>query len=180
MFYTEDNAGKKRPAKLRSNARPRKDTPKHDDAANPGDESDIRNNPVKLKPWIEKPQHREVNSIPLKSEENYKIHVSEEISQGKGLEDLKKNLQEVEDKYFNQKDESDSDDSPSKDDEIVDQIEFKNGSNVLKILFKKKHNRMFRVQIFMNEITEIRPVTYTGAMTAKAFWNLLKGSLRKD
>jgi hypothetical protein len=64
--------------------------------------------------------------------------------------------------------------------EIIDSIEFKKGSNTLKIVFKKQHNRSFRIQIFMNEETEIRPVTYTGSSTASSFWNLLKGSLKKE
>jgi hypothetical protein len=67
-----------------------------------------------------------------------------------------------------------------KEGEIIDSIEFKNGSNVLKIVFKKQHNRSFRIQAFLNETTEIRPVTYTGSSTASSFWNLLKGSLKKD
>ena len=67
-----------------------------------------------------------------------------------------------------------------KEGEVIDCIEFKNGSNVLKIVFKKQHNRSFRIQAFLNESTEIRPVTYTGSHTATTFWNLLKGSLKKD
>ena len=67
-----------------------------------------------------------------------------------------------------------------KDGDIIDSIEFRNGSNVLKIVFKKQHNRSFRIQAFLNETTEIRPVTYTGSSTASSFWNLLKGSLKKD
>jgi hypothetical protein len=188
MFYTEDNERKKRPAKLRSTARPGRKTPQRYDTAIPGDERDLASKDIKSKSWETQPQAHPVDSIPIKSDESYKINVSEEISddialkikKGAGLEELKKNLQEVEDKYFNQKDEPDAEDEESKADEIVDQIEFKNGSNILKIIFKKKHNRMFRIQIFMNETTEIRPVTYTGAMTAKSFWNLLKGSLKKD
>ena len=61
---------------------------------------------------------------------------------------------------------------------IMDKIEFTNGNNKLCVLLKKKHNRMYRIQIFLNENTEIRPVTYTGGTTALAFWNLLKGSLK--
>jgi len=67
----------------------------------------------------------------------------------------------------------------SKDLELIDSIEFKNGENTLTIRFSKKHNRMFRIQVFLNETSEIRPVTYTGASTGYAFWNLLKGALKK-
>lgn len=63
--------------------------------------------------------------------------------------------------------------------ELIEEIEFKNGENTLKITFKKKHNRMFRVQVFLNDTLEMRPATYSGATTAFAFWNLMKGSLKK-
>jgi len=63
--------------------------------------------------------------------------------------------------------------------ELIESIEFKNGENILAIRFSKKHNRMFRIQIFLNNETEIRPVTYTGASTGYTFWNLLKGALKK-
>lgn len=62
---------------------------------------------------------------------------------------------------------------------VVDQIDFKNGENVLSIKFSKKHNRMFRIQIILNDGTEIRPVTYTGSSSAYNFWHLLKGALKK-
>lgn len=67
----------------------------------------------------------------------------------------------------------------SKDLELIDSLEFKNGENTLTIRFSKKHNRMFRIQVFLNDKSEIRPVTYTGASTGYAFWNLLKGALNK-
>lgn len=63
--------------------------------------------------------------------------------------------------------------------ELIESIEFKNGENTLTIRFSKKHNRMFRIQVFLNDVSEIRPVTYTGASTGYSFWNLLKGSLKK-
>lgn len=66
-----------------------------------------------------------------------------------------------------------------KDLELIDALEFKNGENTLTIRFSKKHNRMFRIQVFLNNESEIRPVTYTGASTGYAFWNLLKGALKK-
>lgn len=64
-------------------------------------------------------------------------------------------------------------------DENIDTIEFHQGQNVLKFVLRKKDNRMYRMQIFLNEDQEIRPVTYNGRNTAMAFWNLLKGSLKK-
>lgn len=62
---------------------------------------------------------------------------------------------------------------------IVDRIDFTNGNNKLSITFSKCHNRMFRIQIFLNDITELRPVTYTGATTGYAFWNMIKNILIK-
>lgn len=66
-----------------------------------------------------------------------------------------------------------------KDLELIDSLEFKNGENTLTIRFSKKHNRMFRIQVYLNDESEIRPVTYTGASTGYAFWKLLKGALKK-
>jgi len=56
----------------------------------------------------------------------------------------------------------------------VEAIEFTNGKNKLKILLSKKHNRMYRVQIFLNDSVEIRPATYTGFAPASTFWGFLK------
>ena len=64
-------------------------------------------------------------------------------------------------------------------DETIETIDFVRGENTLSLRFSKKHNRMFRIQIFLNGESEIRPVTYTGATTGYAFWNLLKGALKK-
>ena len=66
-----------------------------------------------------------------------------------------------------------------KDLETIESIDFKNGENTLSIRFSKRHNRMFRIQVFLNNKSEIRPVTYTGASTGYAFWNLLKESINK-
>ena len=62
---------------------------------------------------------------------------------------------------------------------IVETVDFKNGENTLSLRFSRLHNRSFRIQIFLNNENEVRPVTYTGARTGYAFWNLLKGALRK-
>lgn len=63
--------------------------------------------------------------------------------------------------------------------ETVDNIDFFNEKNKLSIRLSKRHNRMYRVQIFLNDSEEIRPMTYTGSNTAMSFWNLLKGALKK-
>ena len=57
---------------------------------------------------------------------------------------------------------------------FVDQIEFVNGKNTLKIVLSKRHNRMYRVQVFLNDTMEIRPATYTGFSPASTFWGFLK------
>jgi hypothetical protein len=62
--------------------------------------------------------------------------------------------------------------------QVIDTIEFTKGNDKLTIVLSKKHNRMFRVQVFLNDTTEMRPGTYTGASPAMSFWNLLKGSLK--
>ncbi len=64
-------------------------------------------------------------------------------------------------------------------DEMVESIDFKNGENILSIRFSKRHNRMYRIQVFLNNETEVRPVTYTGASTGNSFWRMLKGALKK-
>jgi len=62
---------------------------------------------------------------------------------------------------------------------LIESMDFTNGENKLSIRFSKKNNRMFRIQIFLNDENEIRPVTYNGSSTAYGFWNLLKKSLKK-
>ena len=63
--------------------------------------------------------------------------------------------------------------------ELIESLDFMNGTNKLSIRFSKKHNRMFRIQVFLNDTNEIRPVTYSGASTGGTFWKLLKGILKK-
>jgi hypothetical protein len=58
--------------------------------------------------------------------------------------------------------------------ELVERIDFKNGKNVLSIRFSKRTNRLYRMQVFLNDETEIRPVTYTGSSQANGYWGLLK------
>jgi hypothetical protein len=74
--------------------------------------------------------------------------------------------------------EIDEDEKKDMELEPIDAIEFLNGKNKLTIRFSKRHNRMFRIQVFLNNTHEVRPVTYTGSSTGYAFWNLLKGALK--
>lgn len=60
---------------------------------------------------------------------------------------------------------------------LIETIDFFSGNNKLSISLFQCHNRMFRMQIFLNDRQEIRPVTYTGSSTSYAFWNMLKESL---
>lgn len=62
---------------------------------------------------------------------------------------------------------------------IVETIDFKNGDNVLSIRFSAVNNRRYRIQVFLNDETEVRPVTYQGSTSGNAFWKLLKGALKK-
>jgi hypothetical protein len=66
------------------------------------------------------------------------------------------------------------DQTPTADLTPVDSIEFVNGKNTLKIVLSKKHNRMYRVQVYLNNTMEIRPATYTGFAPASTFWGFLK------
>lgn len=63
--------------------------------------------------------------------------------------------------------------------ETVDSLTFSNGNDTLKIVLIKKHNRMFRLQMFLNENIEIRNNTFNGASQAYNYWDLLKNSLNK-
>jgi len=63
---------------------------------------------------------------------------------------------------------------PVADSTPVDSIEFVNGKNTLTVVLSKKHNRMYRVQVFLNNTMEIRPATYTGYSPASTFWGFLK------
>ena len=58
-------------------------------------------------------------------------------------------------------------------------VEFKNGENILAIKLFKKANRLYRLQIFLNDTIEIRNTTYNGSSTALNFWNLLKEVMKK-
>lgn len=68
----------------------------------------------------------------------------------------------------------------SKEIELVESIDFMHGENKLSLRYSRKQNRSFRLQIFLNDELEIRPVTYQGSSTSYSFWNLLKGSLKKS
>lgn len=64
-----------------------------------------------------------------------------------------------------------------KDDETLDSIDFMNGDSKLTVVLKKRHNRMFKIQVYLNGTTEIKPVTYNGSHTAFTFWNLFKSMI---
>jgi len=68
---------------------------------------------------------------------------------------------------------------PKKDLELIESLDFMNGENKLSIRFSKKHNRMYRIQIFLNDELEVRNVTYSGVSTGKTVWDLMKGVMRK-
>jgi hypothetical protein len=64
--------------------------------------------------------------------------------------------------------------------EVVDSLDFKDDKgNTLKIIYRSTPARRYRLQIFLNESQEIRPVTYNGTSTSMAFWSMLKGNLKK-
>lgn len=67
----------------------------------------------------------------------------------------------------------------NKDLELVESLDFMNGANKLSIRFSKKHNRMYRIQIFLNDELEVRNVTYSGVSTGKTVWDLMKGVMKK-
>jgi vacuolar-type H+-ATPase subunit I/STV1 len=62
--------------------------------------------------------------------------------------------------------------------ETIENLDFFSGKNKLSIRFSKRHNRMYRIQVFLNDTIQIMPVTYNGVSTGLAFWNLLKGALK--
>ncbi len=65
-----------------------------------------------------------------------------------------------------------------KNSKLVEQLEFHNGKNILSIRYSERTNRMFRIQVFLNNEIEIRPMTYVGSSSGNAFWNLLKGAMK--
>ena len=65
------------------------------------------------------------------------------------------------------------------DTKTIETMDFKNGDNTLSIRFSAVNNRRYRIQVFLNDETEVRPVTYQGSSSGYAFWKLLKGALKK-
>lgn len=61
----------------------------------------------------------------------------------------------------------------------IETMDFKNGENTLSIRFSAVNNRRYRIQVFLNDDTEVRPVTYQGSSSGYSFWKLLKGALKK-
>ncbi|VVB80753.1 Uncharacterised protein [uncultured archaeon] len=64
------------------------------------------------------------------------------------------------------------------EDEVVESIDFMRDKNKLSIKLIKKQNRVFKVQIFLNEELEIRNANYAGMNTATNFWSMLKACLK--
>ena len=64
--------------------------------------------------------------------------------------------------------------------EEMETIDFVNGENKIKIILYKTPNRMFKVKIFLNEMTEIRPLSFQSHPLAMGYWNLLKKSIKKE
>lgn len=63
---------------------------------------------------------------------------------------------------------------------IIESLDFKDDKgNCLKIVYSATPARRYRLQVFLNDSQEIRPVTYNGTSTATAFWSMLKGTLKK-
>jgi len=82
---------------------------------------------------------------------------------------------------LNQKPEEKMQPLPEKEDEekdaaltLIESVDFIKGKNKISLRLSKRHNRLFRLQIFLNDTMEIRPVTYNGASTAYSYWNVLK------
>lgn len=69
--------------------------------------------------------------------------------------------------------------SKKQDEEEGEEICFYNGDNTLKIKYFRKENRMYCVKVFLNDDCEIRPVNYPGNSAGNAYWQLLKGSMKK-
>lgn len=61
---------------------------------------------------------------------------------------------------------------------LIESVDFTNGKNKLSVRLSKKSNRLYRLQIFLNDQTEIRPTTYNGSTTANSVWSLLKGVMK--
>ncbi len=62
--------------------------------------------------------------------------------------------------------------------DLLESIDFMNGENKLTIRLSRRNNRMFRIQVFLNDEIEIRPVTYAGSSTGLSYWKLLKEALK--
>lgn len=75
--------------------------------------------------------------------------------------------------------EASSDKLENEDYTLIEELPFTNGKNTLKIKFFKRANRLYCVKVFLNDDTEIRPVTFAGSLTGKSFWSMIKGSFKK-
>lgn len=72
-------------------------------------------------------------------------------------------------------------DGSNKDVELIESLDFftADGKNKMSIKYSKKSNRSFRIQMYLNDEQEMRPVSYTGSSTGNTFWALLKGAMKK-
>lgn len=57
---------------------------------------------------------------------------------------------------------------------LIESITIDDGKNQINIELSKKHNRVFKIDVYFNRC-EIRPATYTGRSSAMNYWKLLKG-----
>lgn len=62
---------------------------------------------------------------------------------------------------------------------LLEEVQFVNGKNILSMRYYEKNNRQRCIKVYLNDEHEIRPVTYNGAGTGHAFWQLLKGAMKK-
>lgn len=111
---------------------------------------------------------QELNNEPLKDDSGIQFQLLPQSTATliKNIKEAMDNTQETKEKM-------------PKDLELIESIDFVNGPNKLSLRFSKKLNRMYRIQVILNDEHEVRPVTYSGTSTGTTFWNLLKGVLKK-
>lgn len=63
--------------------------------------------------------------------------------------------------------------------ELVESLDFFDGENKLSIRLLKTPNRLYKINVILNDKLEIRPTTYPGAVAGVSYWNLLKGFVGK-
>lgn len=64
--------------------------------------------------------------------------------------------------------------------EFIDSLDFHDDNgNTIRLVLSNNQNRSYRMQIFLNDKKEIRPLTYNGRTTAYDYWEFLKESLKR-